>query len=85
MWGQHEHQATCWRPPALNVMWYVYISGESFIMAMLYYVALCLTLLTGSSRAKYLDLIFEDNFEKFDYNNWHHEVTAWGGGVCISF
>jgi len=28
-------------------------------------------------------IVWQDEFDKFDHNNWQHEVTAWGGGVSI--
>ena len=26
-------------------------------------------------------LVFDDQFNTFDHNNWQYEMTAWGGGV----
>lgn len=31
--------------------------------------------------SSYPCVIFEDNFDKFDFDVWQHEITAGGGGV----
>jgi hypothetical protein len=31
------------------------------------------------------ELIFNEEFNTFDFQTWNHEKTATGGGVCIAY